>query len=68
MGIAMLPCFMADRDPALRRMGPVTFSPMFDLWLLKHSDLRANARVRVLSDFLAVRIKRHLPLLAGKGV
>lgn len=67
MGIAMLPCFMGDTDPILQRIGEVTFSPRMDLWLLKHSDLRANARVRVLSDFLAARIKAHRTILTGAG-
>lgn len=67
MGIAMLPCFMGDTDPILQRIGEVTFSPRMDLWLLKHSDLRANARVRVLSDFLAARIKKHRRILTGAG-
>ena len=66
MGLAMLPCFMADPEPKLQRIGPVMFSPRFDLWLLKHSDLRANARVRILSDFLAKRIKRYQPFLRGE--
>ncbi|MBL4749563.1 MAG: LysR family transcriptional regulator [Amylibacter sp.] len=65
MGIAMLPCFTADPDPVLIRIGPVTTSPRFDLWLLKHTDMRSNARVRVLSDFLIERIKRHRALLTG---
>lgn len=65
MGIAMLPCFMADPDPALQRIGPVRSSPRFDLWLLKHADMRTNARMRVLSDFLARRIKRNRALLTG---
>lgn len=65
MGIAMLPCFMADPDPDLIRLSPVTPSPRFDLWLLKHVDMRSNARVRVLSDFLTEKIKRKRALLTG---
>lgn len=66
MGLAMLPCFLADPESTLQRVGPVVFPPRFELWLLKHSDLRTNARVRVLSDFLAKRIKGHQPLLTGE--
>ncbi len=65
MGLAMLPCFMADPDPALVQVGPVTLSPRFDLWILKHTDMRSNARVRVLSDFLTERIKRKRVILTG---
>lgn len=65
MGIAMLPCFIGDKTEGLHRLGPVELPARFDLWLLRHADLRANARARHLSDFLAKRIKRYLPQLAG---
>lgn len=68
MGLALIPCFLADPEPGLHRIGPMTLSPRFDLWLLKHNDLRANARVRILSDFLAARIKRHRARLTGTAV
>jgi DNA-binding transcriptional LysR family regulator len=50
----MLPCFIGDADPALRRLGePVAMHP---LWLLVHADLRRSARVRAMIDFLVPRI------------
>ncbi len=50
----MLPCFVGDWDPALRRIGePVASSR---LWLLVHADLRRSARVRALIDFLVPRL------------
>ncbi len=65
MGLAILPCFLADPDPNLQRISEASFPARFDLWLLKHADLRSNARIRVLSDFIAERIKNHHDLLVG---
>lgn len=65
MGLAMLPCFLADPDKDLQRMGEVSFPARFNLWLLKHADLRSNARIRILSDFIAERVKKHHDLLVG---
>lgn len=67
MGVAMLPCFLADPVAGLKRVGAVNFSPRFDLWLLKHADVRTNARVRVLSDFLAEKIKGRRCDLRGEA-
>jgi len=50
----MLPCFVAEPDPRLRRLGePVG---MNELWLLVHADLRRSARVRAVMDFLIPRL------------
>ncbi|MEM9488969.1 MAG: hypothetical protein AAGC55_07490 [Myxococcota bacterium] len=55
----LLPCFVGDGDPALRRLGePVA---MDQLWLLIHADLRRSARVRALIDFLVPRLLADKP-------
>ncbi len=51
LGIAMLPCFVADRDPDLVRITDRPTIPSRDIWLLTHSDLRRTARVRAFLDF-----------------
>ncbi len=51
----LLPCFLGDVDPRLRRVG--TRIPAENrLWLLIHADLRRAARVRALVDFLVPRL------------
>ena len=41
LGVAVLPCYTADRDPGLRRVLPKLLSEGTpDLWILHHSDLR----------------------------
>ena len=50
----VLPCFVGDEDPNLKRIGePVA---MNRLWLLVHAELRRSARVRALIDFLVPRL------------
>ncbi len=58
LGLAVLPCAIADRKPGLIRVGelPVPFG--LDLWLLTHEDLRHTARIRAVLEFLT-------PALAG---
>jgi DNA-binding transcriptional LysR family regulator len=56
LGVGILPCVAADRDPSLKRLlGP---SDVFsrDLHLVVHPDVRHRRRVRVLSEV----IERHV--------
>ena len=51
-GIALLPCYQGDPDPELVRLPG--FAPQADMevWVLTHTDVRTNPRVRVLMDHL----------------
>lgn len=57
-GLAVLPSFIADRDPDLVRCLPPIESDPASLWLLTHERLRHTPRVRVVMDFLAERLVR----------
>lgn len=46
MGVAVLPCYLADACPELTRPGDTVDDLAVDLWLLTHPDLRHAARVR----------------------
>ncbi len=53
VGIALVPCAVADRDPALVRI-PTRSEPVpRDVWQTVHVDLQRSPRVRVVLDFLA---------------
>ena len=52
IGIGYAAAFLADRDPALERLGEPFPSFAGQLWLLVHVDLRRNARVRAFVDFV----------------
>ena len=49
LGIAELPCHMADADPRLVRLWPERVDH-YDVWLVMHSDLNRSARVRAVAD------------------
>lgn len=65
IGLAPLPCVVADPDPDLVRVMPPLAEMATSLWLLTHPDLRRTARVRVVLDALADHLKTKRALLAG---
>ncbi len=65
LGWGLLPCFAADRNPALARLLPPLAAVGTELWLLTHDDLRTVPRIRVLLDFVAERLGPMRPLLEG---
>lgn len=58
IGLAVLPCFVADEDADLVRCMPPVAGATRGLWLLTHERLRHTPRVRVVLDFLADRLAR----------
>ena len=52
LGLAILPCLSADRDPDLIRLLPPEQVASTKLWLVVHRDLVRTARVRAVMDFL----------------
>jgi DNA-binding transcriptional LysR family regulator len=66
IGLATLPCGIADVDPDLVRVGPLPEDFTLDLWLLTHEDLRRTARIRAFLDFLAEALAAEAPLLEGR--
>jgi DNA-binding transcriptional LysR family regulator len=68
MGLAILPCYLAERLPELRRVGEPLAGQTTDLWLLVHDDLRRTARVRAFIDFISAEIAKIRPMLEGAGI
>lgn len=64
LGIALLPCVLADGDATLQRLGPATPPPQ-ELWLVTHRDLARMPRIRVVLDFIAAEARRARPRLRG---
>jgi DNA-binding transcriptional LysR family regulator len=67
IGLAALPCAVADPDPGLRRVAPFPDDFRLDLWLLTHEDLRHTARIRTFVDFIAEALAAQADLLEGRG-
>ena len=67
LGIAVLPCYTADRDTGLRRVVPTLLSEGTpDLWVLHHSDVRSVSRVSLFAEFIADAITADLDLFEGR--
>ena len=58
IGLALLPCYLADDQPRLRRHGDLIPELTTDLWLLVHEDLRRTARIRAFMDHLASEVAK----------
>jgi DNA-binding transcriptional LysR family regulator len=56
VGLAVLPCIVADLEPDLVRCLPPTPGTTRGLWLLTHERVRHTPRVRVVLDLLADRL------------
>jgi DNA-binding transcriptional LysR family regulator len=57
-GLAVLPCFLADREPDLVRVLEPEAGSSSGIWLITHERVRHAPRVRAVIDFLAERLKR----------
>ena len=66
MGLTMLPCFMADQEPTLRRLPPGRTQTSFEIWILTHADLLNTVRVRTFTSFIAEALTKQSDLLEGK--
>jgi len=66
MGLGVLPCFLGDREPGLRRVLPPDPAMGSELWLFTHEDLRRTARIRAFLDFMAEALGAERDLLEGR--
>jgi DNA-binding transcriptional LysR family regulator len=65
VGVALLPCFVADKDPALVPLDGA--EPLFhELWLLVHGDLRRTPRVRAVIEWVDGLVEAAKPQLCGR--
>jgi len=58
LGAAVLPCFAAVDDARVAQVSDFLEGPVAGIWLLRHPDVRGNARVRA----FAAHISRELPM------
>jgi DNA-binding transcriptional LysR family regulator len=66
IGMAVLPCFLADPRPEVARLGAPIPALDGELWLLTHPDLRRVGRVRAFLDYVADALKPLRASLAGQ--
>lgn len=60
LGLAALPCAIAEQKPDLIRVAELPDTFGLDLWLLTHEDLRHTARIRAVLDFLTPALAESL--------
>jgi DNA-binding transcriptional LysR family regulator len=65
LGMALLPCYLAESIPGLVRVLPKAPKLMRELWLAAHRDLRHTGRVRAVSEELAQLVFENRAVLAG---
>lgn len=67
LGLARMPCYVADAEPTLRRID-VSLTPSdWCVWVLSHADLRSTARVRACREFLIDIIEQQRELIEGEN-
>ena len=67
IGRGILPCFVGDMHPELRRSPPGDPVLSRDVWLLIHREGRESARVAVVADWLVERFTADAHLFHGLG-
>ena len=59
LGKSLLPCIIADRDPALTCLSDKPSELSRELWLMVHPDLSELIRIRVVMDWLVSVFETH---------
>lgn len=67
VGIAVLPCFLADQVPGITRITGPDIVGRVELWLATHKETRHVSRMRVLVDFLVKLTRDRRQRLSGTG-
>lgn len=66
MGIAVLPCYIADAEPGLVRLLSPKDVVIRELWLVLHRDSRRIGRIRAFVDHLTAEIQAQAASLQGE--
>ena len=67
-GLALLPCFRADREPALRRIATPMPAPAAEIWLGVRQDDRHMPRIRTVLDLIAGAVRDNAASLGASEV
>jgi DNA-binding transcriptional LysR family regulator len=65
LGIATLPCYLANRRPGLRRLWP-NHSQRYDLLAVTRAELRRSARIRAVLEHLVQHFRAGAAMLEGR--
>ncbi len=65
LGLAVLPCFVGDNLPRLRRFRDPESTLASELWVLTHPDLRRTARIKAVFEVLHQELTKLAPRMRG---
>lgn len=65
IGVAVLPCYLADGDARLVRFSDTLPELANDLWLLTHPDLRRVERIRTFMEFVATAVRERAGVITA---
>ncbi|AOY87976.1 LysR family transcriptional regulator [Marinobacter salinus] len=68
MGLAVIPCYLADGDPDIIQLTDPIPELEYGLWFLMHPDLRGVVRIHALMDFLTEAVRAQKQRLAGQSI
>jgi DNA-binding transcriptional LysR family regulator len=66
-GLCILPCFIGDTEPKLRRASGLIAELGHEQWLVSHDDDRHNKEIRKVATRLAKLMQAHQRLFAGRA-
>lgn len=67
LGCGVICCFVADQVPDLRRVLDKAIDYGREIWLVTHADIKNNARIRTVFDFLGRALEADADSLKGLG-
>ena len=67
IGLALLPCYLGDRESRIERAMPPIKELERELWLVTHEDLKRTARVRAFMDFVGAKLVEDRSLFEGRA-
>ena len=67
IGMALLPCYLADAEPSLVRVVPPEQGVTRTIWLVIHRDLQRSARVRACAEFIVQALAALEPTITGRA-
>ncbi|RCS22238.1 LysR family transcriptional regulator [Phyllobacterium salinisoli] len=66
-GVAVLPCFVADQDEGLERVGDEINALRHNQWIVMNNDDRHRREIRTVVDRITKLVRNHSDLFAGRS-
>lgn len=63
LGIGILPCFLADKDPELIKLYPAEINIQRNFWLVTHPEIKRLSRVNTVWEYLKKLVAEQQALL-----